>query len=533
MKTMAETASEPLSEMPPKLSTFTEGKENKSILASYAIKKDLGEGTFGKVKLGQHLATKEKVAIKILEKEKIVDEGDRERISREIQILKILRHPSIIQLYEIIEDDSKLYLVTEYANGGELFDYIVAHQKLKEVEASRLFQQIIDGVEYIHKLNIVHRDLKPENLLLDEKMNVKIVDFGLSNLYRPGGLLKTACGSPCYAAPEMIAGKKYKGLNVDIWSTGIIMFALICGYLPFDDNDTQVLYRKIMKGEFSIPSSVSNQANDLLKRILCTDPEKRFSIEQIKAHPWFNLYKGYVNFPKGIIVGYHEIPIDEVLLEQVVNYGYDRESIVQSISNNRHNKISTLYYLILSRYIHNGNVSPADISSICFRPRLAKTAMNCASKAVFVLKEQSTQQIQVESRKQIPESTRSIPETSIAASNNVSDVLDQHHKQIEMKSRKHEPGKLNNTTLMSFEEKLKEVKPRNLYQETNSRIRGNVVKKHNESVVKPEKKRTNTQNLNRVPMESQPTRNDSMNASVNPRSHLVGHPEPRSNPRVL
>ena len=175
----------------------------------------------------------------------------------------------------------------EYASGGELFDYIVANTRLKEEEACKYFQQIISGVEYIHQLNIVHRDLKPENLLLDHKKNIKIVDFGLSNTYGFGELLKTACGSPCYAAPEMIAGKKYLGANVDIWSCGIIMFALICGFLPFEDPDTSKLYKKILSGEFKIPSFVSKEAADLLQKILNTDPEKRYKIEDIRAHPWF------------------------------------------------------------------------------------------------------------------------------------------------------------------------------------------------------------------------------------------------------
>lgn len=138
----------------------------------------------------------------------------------------------------------------EYASGGELFDFIVAKGRVKEPEACKFFQQIIDGIEYLHKLNIVHRDLKPENLLLDSNKNIKIVDFGLSNTYIKGETLQTACGSPCYAAPEMIAGQKYHGSNVDIWSCGVIMFALICGYLPFEDPNTTNLYQKILKGEF-------------------------------------------------------------------------------------------------------------------------------------------------------------------------------------------------------------------------------------------------------------------------------------------
>lgn len=170
------------------------------------MSKTIGKGTFGKVKLGVHNLTNERVAVKILEKDKIQDVNDVERVAREIHILKMIRHPNIIQLYEIIETPKQLYLIMEYANGGELFDYIVKNQRVKEPQALQFFHQIIGGVEYLHKLNIVHRDLKPENLLLDHNLNIKIVDFGLSNTYKNGETLKTACGSPCYAAPEMIAG---------------------------------------------------------------------------------------------------------------------------------------------------------------------------------------------------------------------------------------------------------------------------------------------------------------------------------------
>ena len=164
----------------------------------------------------------------------------------------------------------------EYAQGGELFDYIVANQRVKEPEACKLFHQIIAGIEYLHKLNIVHRDLKPENLLLTNDKNIKIVDFGLSNTYKPGETLKTACGSPCYAAPEMIAGKRYFGSHVDIWSCGVILYALICGYLPFEDPNTHQLYKKILSGDFKIPKQLTSEASDLLKKVLNTDPEKRF-----------------------------------------------------------------------------------------------------------------------------------------------------------------------------------------------------------------------------------------------------------------
>eukprot|EP00826_Nyctotherus_ovalis_P005295 TRINITY_DN11192_c0_g1_i11.p1 TRINITY_DN11192_c0_g1~~TRINITY_DN11192_c0_g1_i11.p1 ORF type:complete len:218 (-),score=33.04 TRINITY_DN11192_c0_g1_i11:53-706(-) len=196
-------------------------------IGHYALGKSLGEGTFGKVRVGTHMLTGEKVAVKILEKERIIDIADVERVAREIHILKIIRHANILQLYEIIETTEKLYLITEYISGGELYEYIATNKRIEEPEARKFFCQIISGVEYLNKLNIAHRDLKPENLLLDYAKNIKIVDFGLSNTYKEGERLKTSCGSPCYAAPEIVAGKKYNGLQVDIWSTGVILFCLL------------------------------------------------------------------------------------------------------------------------------------------------------------------------------------------------------------------------------------------------------------------------------------------------------------------
>lgn len=239
---------------------------------------------------------------------------------------------------------------------------------MKEKEACRFFQQIISGIEYVHKLGIVHRDLKPENLLLDKNKNIKIVDFGLSNLYKNNELLKTACGSPCYAAPEMIAGKKYVGLRVDIWSAGVILYAMICGYLPFDDPDTQLLYKKIMSGDYSIPSHVSPEGRQLIKYILNTDPEKRYTIDQIRAHPWYKLHTP--NEPQGILVGYHKISIDENILGQVSNFGCDKEEVRKCLMNNKHNKQTTLYYLLMLKASKTGHLSPADVNNPNFTPEL-------------------------------------------------------------------------------------------------------------------------------------------------------------------
>lgn len=169
-------------------------------------------------------------------------------------------------------------MIMEYCHGGELFDYIVSKQRLKEREACRFYQDLIDGISYIHTIRVCHRDLKPENLLLDSKKRIKIVDFGLSNLYRSDNdTLKTACGSPCYAAPEMIAGNRYHGLQVDVWSSGVVLYAMICGYLPFEDPQTSKLYKKIMKADYEIPEWLSDASIDMLSRVLNTNPEKRYT----------------------------------------------------------------------------------------------------------------------------------------------------------------------------------------------------------------------------------------------------------------
>ena len=415
-------------------------KSKQSTLHNYRIIKDLGQGAFGKVKLAIHLPSNGSVAIKILEKDKITDEGDRERVSREIAILKLLRHPNITQLYEILEDEEKLFLITEYAQKGELFDYIVNEIRVKEIEACKFFQQIIEGVEYIHRLNVCHRDLKPENMLLDQNRNIKIVDFGLSSLYKPGQRLRTACGSPSYAAPEMLGGRRYAGITIDIWASGIILYAMVCGYLPFDDDDNQELYRKIMKGKFDIPAFVSKPVADLIKKILTTNPSKRITIDGIKNHPWFGTYKGYTKIEKGLIHGYHIIPVDDLIVQHLVEQGYDKEKMTRSIINNRHNKLTTLYYLTLLRFIKNGHVSPADICSVMFRVKVKKENNLLQEKITDIIK------INSETKK----AKKVVREVRVK----VDDILDKHHKKIEGRVEKHDVDDLNRTVMMDFEDNL-------------------------------------------------------------------------------
>ncbi|CAD8162002.1 unnamed protein product [Paramecium pentaurelia] len=339
-------------------------------IGDYLLVKTLGLGTFGLVKLAIHQITQEKVAIKILEKSKIIDVADVERVSREIHILKLIRHKHVIQLYEIIETKKYIFLVMEFCDGGELFDYIVKHQKLSEIEACKFIQELISGIEYIHKLNIVHRDLKPENLLLDYQKSLKIVDFGLSNTYKQGEQLKTACGSPCYAAPEMIQGNKYNSLLVDIWSCGVILFASICGYLPFEDVNTSALYKKILNGEYKIPNFVSPEGTSFLKGILNINPEKRFNLDQIRSHPWFKLYRRSHPIPPGIIIGYHRIPIDNNIVQQLKERGFNEDYIKICLDANKQNNVTTSYFLLMKRHLMNGGISTADINSVHFDQKL-------------------------------------------------------------------------------------------------------------------------------------------------------------------
>jgi serine/threonine protein kinase len=358
------------------------------IIGHYILGKTIGEGTFGKVKLGQHTLTTEKVAVKILEKERIKDVSDVERVAREIHILKLIRHPNIIQLYEvksiqIIETPKHLFLIMEYASGGELFDYIVAKTRLDEKEACLFFQQIISGIEYIHKLGVVHRDLKPENLLLDNNKNIKIVDFGLSNTYKPGELLQTACGSPCYAAPEMIAGKKYAGLKVDLWSSGVILYAMLSGYLPFEDPNTSELYRKILNCEYEVPEWISRPGVDLIRVVLDTDPDTRFTISQIRGHSWFK--QVFTESSLGILVGYNQIPVNQEILQKLIEFNFDLEHSQKCIEANKHNHITTTYYLLIKKFhAHPGVVEvPSDKHVIPRPPSLPMAPIMPNSKSNF------------------------------------------------------------------------------------------------------------------------------------------------------
>lgn len=255
-------------------------------LDQYHTVKVLGEGSFGKVKLAIHQPSGRQVALKIISRRKLLSRDMIGRVEREIQYLQLLRHPHIIKLYTVISTKADIVMVLEYAE-RELFDYLVKRGRCNDAEARKFFQQIICAVEYCHRHKIVHRDLKPENLLIDRDKNVKIADFGLSNIMTDGNFLKTSCGSPNYAAPEVISGKLYAGPEVDVWSCGVILYVLLVGRLPFDDDYIPALFKKIAAGNFHMPTYISSGASRLIRSMLQVHPVHRITIEAIREDPWF------------------------------------------------------------------------------------------------------------------------------------------------------------------------------------------------------------------------------------------------------
>ncbi|XP_052841948.1 uncharacterized protein LOC128256000 isoform X3 [Drosophila gunungcola] len=253
----------------------------------YELEKTIGKGNFAVVKLATNIVTKTKVAIKIIDKT-CLNEEYLSKTFREISILKSLRHPHITRLYEVMESQSMIYLVTEYAPNGEIFDHLVANGRMKEPEAARVFTQLVSAVHYCHLRGVVHRDLKAENVLLDKDMNIKLADFGFSNHYEEGATLRTWCGSPPYAAPEVFQGLEYDGPKSDIWSLGVVLYALVCGALPFDGKTILELKSRVVLGKFRIPFFMSQECEQLIRNMLVVEPDRRYTIKQIIKHRWLS-----------------------------------------------------------------------------------------------------------------------------------------------------------------------------------------------------------------------------------------------------
>ncbi|XP_062052971.1 serine/threonine-protein kinase SIK2 isoform X2 [Lepus europaeus] len=317
----------------------------------YDIEGTLGKGNFAVVKLGRHRITKTEVAIKIIDKSQL-DAVNLEKIYREVQIMKLLDHPHIIKLYQVMETKSMLYLVTEYAKNGEIFDYLANHGRLNESEARRKFWQILSAVDYCHSRKIVHRDLKAENLLLDNNMNIKIADFGFGNFFKSGELLATWCGSPPYAAPEVFEGQQYEGPQLDIWSMGVVLYVLVCGALPFDGPTLPILRQRVLEGRFRIPYFMSEDCEHLIRRMLVLDPSKRLTIAQIKEHKWM-LIEVPVQRPVLYPQEQENEPsigeFNEQVLRLMHSLGIDQQKTIESLQNKSYNHFAAIYFLLVER----------------------------------------------------------------------------------------------------------------------------------------------------------------------------------------
>lgn len=275
-------------------------KKGTILMQRYELGRLLGQGTFAKVYHGRNLKTGQNVAVKMIDKEKVMKVGLIEQIKREISVMRLVKHPNVVQLFEVMASKTKIYFAMEYVKGGELFNK-VAKGRLKEDAARKYFQQLIAAVDFCHSRGVYHRDLKPENLLLDEHGNLKVSDFGLSALFESrgqDGLLHTTCGTPAYVAPEVINKRGYDGEKADVWSCGVILFVLLAGYLPFHDSNLMEMYRKISKGEFKCPQWFPPEVKKLLSKILDPNPSTRMTLSKLMDNSWFKKGFKQIEVPK-------------------------------------------------------------------------------------------------------------------------------------------------------------------------------------------------------------------------------------------
>ncbi|XP_073792052.1 serine/threonine-protein kinase MARK2 isoform X20 [Danio rerio] len=312
-------------------------------IGCYRLLKTIGKGNFAKVKLAKHILTGKEVAVKIIDKTQL-NSSSLQKLFREVRIMKLLNHPNIVKLFEVIETEKTLYLVMEYASGGEVFDYLVAHGRMKEKEARAKFRQIVSAVQYCHQKCIVHRDLKAENLLLDADMNIKIADFGFSNEFTLGNKLDTFCGSPPYAAPELFQGKKYDGPEVDVWSLGVILYTLVSGSLPFDGQNLKELRERVLRGKYRIPFYMSTDCENLLKKFLVLNPTKRGSLEQIMKDRWMNV--GHEDEELKPYIEPQPDYKDPKRTDIMIRMGYSLDEIQDSLINQKYNDVMATYLLL-------------------------------------------------------------------------------------------------------------------------------------------------------------------------------------------
>ena len=351
------------------INTLSELLKNEDILfpveiriGPFKLMNEIGKGKFATVFLGIHEETGQKVSIKQLKKSELNTDN---LLIKEINIQKKLFHPYLTQMYCVIEKSDDIYIISEYCSKGDIIKNLLEKGTFDESFSCKIFQQIISSLEYLHKNNICHRDIKPENILLTEKLDAKLTDFGLSRHFKKNELLNSSCGSPIYAAPEMLEGKSYDGTKIDIWSLGISLYTMVCGELPFvvdDENDIYILMDKIIKGNYNIPEFLSDECKDLIKNMLVTDPDKRITLEQIKNHKWVNKYNcNYMKSP-GINIDECFLPIDIYLIKDICGKNEIKiRELVGDILDNKHNENTIGYYLKNEIRISQGNKSIGDL----------------------------------------------------------------------------------------------------------------------------------------------------------------------------
>jgi serine/threonine protein kinase len=315
--------------------------------------KQIGAGAFAGVWKAHHSVSKHDVAIKVITKESVESAGARTRLQREIALLKQMDHPFISELFQVIENESAYFLVMEFVENGNLLDYANQNGCLAEDQARRYFAQLVSVLQYLHKdKKVAHRDLKCENILLDRYNNIRVIDFGLSNVFTDlNPQLKTACGSPGYAAPEMVRGNSYT-TAADIWSAGILLFAVVGGYLPFDDDNIHKLLQKIVFTEVRFPDFFTPQLTDLLKKMLTKDPARRITLDLVKAHPWFSRAEYTIlleneNFEPRIRAVNADTAISREVIDEITALGIDCHELPSALLNGEFTELTALYRIVL------------------------------------------------------------------------------------------------------------------------------------------------------------------------------------------
>ena len=332
-------------------------------IGDYILNEAIVEGSNSQIFQATHIPTGEKVAIKVLNKIKLNSQPElKKKAEKEMSISKKMFHKNIIKLFEIMETAQRLYLVTEFCEGGDLYNYISTRGHLSERQSCKFFHEIIEALSYLHSQQITHRDIKPENFLLDtsgKAISLKLIDFGICNNYK-GNLLETSCGTSAFAAPEMYIGGKYNPLLCDVWSSGVVLYAMLFGYLPFGDENEINNIKNIVSGNYEIPEEASDDLRDLLTHIIEVEPDKRYNLEQIKSHKWYNSVK--VESIPGLIIDKYKIPVDERIVSVCEAYGFEKDKITESVSENYYDNNTSIYYIILNKFIRERYDSISDNS---------------------------------------------------------------------------------------------------------------------------------------------------------------------------